>query len=145
MPSKIKSTFSFFGRYNVSHMHSKPIVSWKSKSFLWHITVKPPYIVDYIIYYFHNFKCSTYYASFGGIHLCFTHTDILLFKFYIYLFNFGCTGSSLRCSGLVAPGTCGILVPWPGSRTTCPHVEGGFWTTGPTNLWKSPRWYLRVH
>ena len=83
----------------------------------------------------------------------------LFFLFKLYLFIFGCVGSSLRHAGssivargllsrcgarapeclgsvvavlwLSCPVACGILVPRPGIEPASPALEGGFATAGP--------------
>ena len=58
-------------------------------------------------------------------------------KIYIYLFTCGYirsyflgAGSFTVARGLSCPKACGILVPWPGVKPTCPALEGGLSTTG---------------
>ena len=47
-------------------------------------------------------------------------------------------GSLVLVHGLSCPMICGILVPQPGLKPTCPALQGGFLTSGPPG--KSPHY-----
>ena len=79
------------------------------------------------------------------------HPDLLLSFFFLKRFIYlavlclGCRSLSLHCCmghlssqhvgssfWFSCPAACGSLVPRPGIKPTCPALEGGFLTTGPS-------------
>ena len=73
--------------------------------------------------------------SFGWLSCLASYNFIYLFN--IYLFIFGCIGSSLQHAGfyivvcrLRCPTACEILVPRPGIKPASPALQGRFLTTG---------------
>ena len=87
------------------------------------------YILEKFCLLFHLILYTIY------IHICVytkSQRDFCVQCSFLKLFIYGYTEFSLwHVASLVEPRACGILVPLPGIKPTCPALEGRFLSTGP--------------